>query len=68
MSSKEFLKLWSDVKLGVGCGVIGELQKVNLSRLLVEAMPAHILGKYPDITTASARDIKRAEIVKNYFE
>ena len=67
MSSKEFLKLWSDVKFGVESGVIKELENINLSRLLVEAMPAHILGKYPEITTASARDAKRAEIVKSYF-
>ncbi len=67
MSSKEFLKLWSDVKFGVESGVIKEIEKVNLSKLLVEAMPAHILKKYPEITTTAARDAKRADVIKSYF-
>lgn len=67
MSSKEFLKLWSDVRFGLEGGVLNELEGVNLSKLLVEAMPAHILKKYPEITTTAARDAKRADIVKSYF-
>ena len=67
MSSKEFLKLWSDVKFGVESGVIKELNGINLSKLLVEAMPAHILKKYPETATSSVRDAKRAEIIKSYF-
>ena len=67
MSSKEFLKLWSDIKFGVEGGVLSELEGVNLSKLLVEAMPAHILKKYPDITSTASRDAKRADIVKSYF-
>ena len=67
MSSKEFLKLWSDVKFGVESGVIKELDGINLSKLLVEAMPAHILKKYPETATSSVRDAKRAEIIKSYF-
>ena len=60
MSSKEFLKLWSDVKFGVESGVIKELDGINLSKLLVAAMPAHILKKYPETATSSVRDAKRA--------
>ena len=67
MSSKEFLRLWSDVRFGVEGGVLHELEGINLSKLLVEAMPAHILKKYPEITTPAARDAKRADIIKSYF-
>ena len=70
MSSKEFLKLWSDVRFGVCCGIIKDLQNVNLTRLLVEAMPAHIIQKYSDAENpagVSFRDAKRAEIVKNHL-
>jgi len=67
MSSKEFLKLWSDVKFGVESGVIKDLDSVNLSKLLVEAMPAHILKKYPETASSAVRDAKRAEMIKSYF-
>lgn len=67
LSSKEFLKLWSDVKFGAESGVIREMQNVNLTRLLIEVMPAHIMQKNPEISAGSQRDVKRAEIIKNYL-
>ncbi len=67
LSSVEFLKLWSDVKFGVDAGVITELSGVNLTKLLVEVMPAHIMQKYEGLEKPAARDIKRAEIVRGCF-
>jgi protein arginine kinase len=67
LSSKEFLKLWSDVKFGVESGVIRDIYDINLTRMLVEVMPAHILSKYPEASHSSRRDEKRAEIIKNYL-
>lgn len=67
LSSKEFLKLWSDVKFGVESGVIRDIHEVNLTRMLVEVMPAHILQKYPEAEVSARRDEKRAEMIKNYL-
>ncbi len=67
LSSKEFLKLWSDVKFGVESGVIRDIHDINLTRMLVEVMPAHILAKYPEAAQSSKRDEKRAEMIKNYL-
>ncbi len=67
LSSGEFLKLWSDVKFGIDTGVITELSGVNLTRLLIEVMPAHLMQKYEGLEKPSARDIKRAEIIRGCF-
>lgn len=67
LSSKEFLKLWSDVKFGAECGLIRDMQNINLTRLLIEVMPAHIMQKYADYSGSAGRDAKRAEIIKSYF-
>ena len=69
LSSREFIKLWSDVRFGVESGVIKDIDGVNLTRLLVEVMPAHIVEKYgsAENSSSSFRDIKRAEIAKSYL-
>lgn len=68
LSSGELLRLWSDVKFGVECGIIRDLQNVNLTRMLIETMPAHIEQKYREASDTALRDSKRAEIVKSYLE
>lgn len=67
ISSKEFLKHWSTVRLGLVSGVIDELKGVNLTRLLIETTPSHIMTKYKDVKSATERDEKRAQIIKEYF-
>lgn len=69
LSSREFIKLWSDVRFGIESGVIRDMDSVNLTRLLIEVMPAHIVVKYGNAenTGTSFRDMKRAEIVKSYL-
>ena len=67
MSAKEFIKLWSNVKLGSETGILKELKNTDLTKLFIEVMPAHIMQKYKDIESPDARDIKRAEIVREYF-
>ena len=48
-------------------GVIDELKGVNLTRLLIETTPSHIMTKYKDVKSAAERDEKRAQIIKEYF-
>lgn len=68
LSSAEFLKLWSDVRFGVECGIIRDIDGINLTKMLVEVMPAHIIRKNPQLADSVQRDAKRAELIKAYFE
>ncbi len=67
ISSSEFLKLWSSAKLGAECGIIKELEGINLTRLLIETTPSHIITKHKEASDAGVRDEKRAQIIKEYF-
>lgn len=67
ISSGEFLKHWSTVRLGAECGVIKELEGVNLTRLLIETAPSHVMSRNKDIKSADERDERRAQIIKEYF-
>ncbi|MBR5308141.1 MAG: ATP--guanido phosphotransferase [Clostridia bacterium] len=61
----ELLTLWSDCMLAKECGIIPELSDINLTRLLIDCMPAHIMLSDPSGTDAQRRDILRAEKIRN---
>ncbi len=64
MSSSEFMKLYSDVRLGISLGMIDGIDLVTLDTLLVEILPATLtLSKEEDErpTSDSARDKLRAK-------
>ena len=64
VSSGEFLNLWSDCMLAKDCGIIPELQKINMIRLLIGCMPAHVADGISNGQDASERDIYRAQIIR----
>ncbi|MBR4881806.1 MAG: ATP--guanido phosphotransferase [Clostridia bacterium] len=62
MTSKEFIELYSKVRLGVALEIIDETDYETLDALFTSVMPATIsLGQK---LTEAERDIKRAEIIK----
>ncbi len=66
ISSDEFLKLWSDVKLGVNLGIIKDIDDKKLTSLLVGAMPATLmLGSDTDGASEAERDKMRAAYLKS---
>jgi len=65
VDTKEFLSLWSDCMLAKECGIIDKLSDINLVRLLIECMPAHIISADHDGAAASKRDILRAAKIRN---
>ena len=62
LTSKEFIELYSKVRLGIAIGVIDEVGYETLDRLFVSVMPATL--SQGQRLNESERDIKRAEVVK----
>lgn len=62
ITSKEFIELYSKVRLGIGVGVIDEVDYETLDSLFVSVMPATLSGGKK--LTETERDIRRAEVVK----
>ena len=50
--------------LAKDCGIIPELQKINMIRLLIGCMPAHVADGISNGQDASERDIYRAQIIR----
>ncbi|MBQ8510800.1 MAG: protein arginine kinase [Clostridia bacterium] len=66
LSSEEFLKLWSDVRLGVSLGMITDIDYAKLGGILIAALPATLLltAGSPEDTPAAERDVLRAKAVR----
>lgn len=64
ISSKEAQSLLSWVSLGISIGILSEVSKSDIARLLVLTRPAH-LQKYEGVSLdAVARDISRAGVIR----
>lgn len=68
LSSGEFMKLQSDVSLGIAMGIIKDVDYATISKLVIETSPATISlangGKLDD----NARDHARAKLVRETLE
>lgn len=64
LTSKEALNLLSNVRLGVEMGIIKDVDKTILNKLLVDIQPATIQKNSKEMLTDKQRDLKRAELVK----
>ncbi len=63
MTSREFIELYSKVRLGIAVGVIDEVDYEILDRLFISVMPATLSGD--EAMTDVQRDKKRAEVIKD---
>ena len=64
MSSQEFMKYISMLLLGVDLEILGGLDPLELKKLMIYTQPAHMQIMYKSSADAQARDILRAEIVR----
>lgn len=64
MDSKEFMKLWSDVRLGVDLGIIKHVGAGRLNTLLEDVQPASLVARSGRELNPQERDILRSEIIK----
>lgn len=65
LTSREALNLLSNVRLGVEMGIIKDVDKTILNKLLVDIQPATIQKNSKEMLTDKQRDLKRAELVKD---
>lgn len=65
LSSGEFMKLLSNVRLGVNLGFIDNTDIKKLSPLIVQTQPANIIKQQGKSLSVQERDIIRAQIVRN---
>lgn len=63
MSSGEAMTRLSDVRLGVELGIITSIDLEKINTVMYEILPANIVKNY-NVTDATERDLKRAELIK----
>ena len=68
LSSDEYMRLWSDVRLGAETGVIKHISVENLDHMLTLIQPAYIQKMYGRMLNSSERDIRRATLVREMIE
>lgn len=66
MDSKEFFKLWSQARLGVSMELLPDA--CNLTELLIAAQPACLMQQSGGDLDARARDVARAELIRNHLQ
>ena len=64
LSSEEYMKLWSDVRLGVDSGVINDISIGTLDHMLTLIQPAYIQKMFGRLLNSSERDVQRAKLVR----
>lgn len=69
MSSREFLQLFADVRLGIALGMIENVSYEKLGELLIGVLPANLVaasGK--NVLSENERDVRRSEFVRNALD
>ncbi len=64
LSSQEAMQLMSDVRLGVGLGLVKNVEPRTLNELLVAIRPGYLQKLAGRELDAGERDIKRAELIR----
>jgi len=64
LSSEEYMRLWSDVRLGVDSGVLTDMDIKTLDHMLALIQPAYIQKMFGRMLNSEERDIQRATLVR----
>ena len=65
LSSEEYMRLWSDVRVGVDAGVIDDISIETLDHMLTLIQPAYIQKMFGRMLNTVERDIQRAKLVRD---
>ena len=63
MQSKEMMERLSDLRFGIGLGIVDDIEYKTLNEIMIQASPSNITADH-SITNAFERDAKRAEIIR----
>ena len=65
ISSKEFMKLFADVRLGIALGLVKDLDYEKLGELMIGVLPATLIARNGGVTAGeSERDVMRADYIR----
>ncbi|HBM76407.1 MAG TPA: protein arginine kinase [Clostridiaceae bacterium] len=64
LSSNECLNLISNIRLGVGMGIITDIDSTLLNEIMISIQPATLVKREGKELDSASRDIKRAEYVR----
>jgi len=67
LTSKEAMKLWSDVRMGVDTGIIPHLTVGEINEVMVMSRPNFVQKVSGREMSPSERDMKRAEMIRNHL-
>jgi protein arginine kinase len=69
MTSEEFMKVLSNVRLGVDMGIIKDIPIEMLNELMVITQPANIMKRHGDMNIGTEkRDMIRAQLIREKFK
>lgn len=68
MTSKEFMSLASQIRLGISMGVLTHIKAEQLTRWMTEIQPAHLQKHCGKPLSPSERDFERAAYLRNELE
>lgn len=68
LATGETLDLLSGLRLGADLGLLPELSRREIDRLLIRIHPAHLQKEAGATLTPEERDIKRAQLVRKFLE
>ena len=64
LSSEEYMRLWSDVRLGVDMEIIQGVDIDMLDKIVIQIQPAYIQKVYGRMLNSEERDVQRAKMVR----
>lgn len=67
MQSKEMMERLSDVRFGIGLGIVDDADYKTLNNIMVTASPAHITADCGS-NGAVERDVRRAQLIRNALQ
>lgn len=65
ISFEEFMKLLSDVRLGINLDIIKNIGIETINELMIATQPASIMKAFNSTLNAEERDVKRAELIRS---
>jgi len=68
LTSEEYMRLWSDVRLGADAGVLENIDINMLDHMLALVQPAYIQKMFGQMLNSEERDIQRAKIVREMID
>jgi protein arginine kinase len=64
MSSDEFMKLYSDLRMGVASSYINGIDYASLNKLMIDVQPGSLQQKEKNELSAEQRDTLRAQVIR----